>query len=288
MVMLMLRLRHMVRVARPARPLAWIAADARATLADPDRMMGGLVAMACIALFQQSFAFLKAQIPVLVPFAWDETFAAWDRALHFGRYPHEWLGAVMDSPALLSAINMAYHAWFMLMFLLFFAAAFTRRDPVGRMTFLIAMVLTWAVGGNLLATLLSSAGPVYYARLGFGDVYDPLMAALAQAGTQAWLPALDVQAMLWDGYLGRGTMKGISAMPSMHVAGTVVMTCYAFTLRRWMGWAMVAFLGVILVGSVALAWHYAIDGYAGIALALALWPLSRWLAARTVGTEAVR
>ena len=43
------------------------------------------------------------------------------------------------------------------------------------------------------------------------------------------------------------------------------------------------YAGIMLVGSVHLAWHYAIDGIAGIALALALWHVSRlvsvwWLA----------
>ena len=50
--------------------------------------------------------------------------------------------------------------------------------------------------------------------------------------------------------------------------------------KRWLGWFFVAFTAVILLGSVHLAWHYAIDGYAGVVVALAAWfvagRLARW------------
>jgi membrane-associated phospholipid phosphatase len=46
------------------------------------------------------------------------------------------------------------------------------------------------------------------------------------------------------------------------------------------GWFFMAYAAVIMLGSVHLAWHYAIDGYAGIAIAFACWwvagPISRW------------
>ena len=37
---------------------------------------------------------------------------------------------------------------------------------------------------------------------------------------------------------------------------------------------MAAFLVVILIGSVQLAWHYAVDGYAGILIAWGAWALA--------------
>jgi membrane-associated phospholipid phosphatase len=39
---------------------------------------------------------------------------------------------------------------------------------------------------------------------------------------------------------------------------------------------LAVFAAIIAVGSVLLAWHYAVDGYAGAAIALACW----WLAGR--------
>ena len=40
---------------------------------------------------------------------------------------------------------------------------------------------------------------------------------------------------------------------------------------RWLGWVLTGFAGVVLVGSVHLGWHYAVDGYVSIAGTLAIW-----------------
>ena len=45
----------------------------------------------------------------------------------------------------------------------------------------------------------------------------------------------------------------------------------AYRIHRKFGHIMLAFLICILVGSVHLAWHYAVDAYAGIIIAIILW-----------------
>ena len=114
--------------------------------------------------------------------------------------------------------------------------------------------------------------------MGFGDDFVPLLAALKEfAGTSpVW--ALDVHEMLWQGYTAGGPVSGISAMPSMHMASSTLLALYGFRHARWSGWLLTAFAALILIGSVQLAWHYAIDSYAGALLAVACW----WLAARLV------
>mgnify|MGYP003410990741 CR=1 FL=1 len=51
-------------------------------------------------------------------------------------------------------------------------------------------------------------------------------------------------------------------------------------VSRPVGLFFAAYAGVILLGSVHTGWHYAVDGYAGIALAAACWwicgPVARW------------
>jgi hypothetical protein len=61
----------------------------------------------------------------------------------------------------------------------------------------------------------------------------------------------------------------------MHVAVSVLMTLYAYRHARWAGRIFLAFTTVIMIGSVALAWHYAVDGYVGAAVALACWQIAR-------------
>ena len=249
---LILRFVYMLAVFRPAQPIPWLVQDLRRVLTDPDRMIGGLLAFTAIILFQQSFGYMKEMIPLILPFSWDMTFLAWDRALHFGTDPYLFLMPLITTPLTIGLLNFAYHFWFLIMLITPFLACFDRSNPQARMTLLIAHVLTWGIGGNLMALALSSAGPVYLDRL-------------------VWLPALEVQDLLWDGYTGKGPVAGISAMPSMHVGSTTLFACYAFTWRRWAGWLMVGFWGLILLGSVALGWHYAIDGYIGAVIALLFW-----------------
>ena len=92
--------------------------------------------------------------------------------------------------------------------------------------------------------------------------------------------ALQVQEDLWTGYANDGVLAGISAMPSMHVATSVLMALYAGTHARWAGWVMAVFALLILLGSVQLGWHYAVDGYAGALIAWGAWRIGLAVVAR--------
>ena len=60
-------------------------------------------------------------------------------------------------------------------------------------------------------------------------------------------------------------------MPSMHVAIATLLACFGWGVNRWAGAAYTAFALTIMVGSVHLGWHYAIDGYVAAAIGVALW-----------------
>ena len=60
-------------------------------------------------------------------------------------------------------------------------------------------------------------------------------------------------------------------MPSIHLAMATIFALTAFRIRRWLGWIFSGYILVMQVGSVILAWHYAVDGYIGIILACVLW-----------------
>jgi membrane-associated phospholipid phosphatase len=145
----------------------------------------------------------------------------------------------------------------------------------------MSFLLTWGFGGFLVATAFSSAGPVYYARLGLGELYAPLMAQLQAAAAVVPVWALETQEALWQGFTGaRAGSAGISAFPSMHVATA---TLFVLAARR-VGPAAFALAAAywlaIMAGSVVLGWHYAVDGYAGAALALLAWRLAGLYARR--------
>ncbi|TMV39755.1 inositol phosphorylceramide synthase, partial [Thioclava sp. BHET1] len=155
----------LLRHHRGARPIHWLAADLWSLLRDGERLAEGVLTMLMLSLFTACYGFFKGIIPALVPFSWDVSFAHLDKLLHGGVQPFTVLLPIFGNPYVLSGLNAAYQAWFLVMFMVVFIAAFATRDRAARQTFLCAFVLIWGLGGNLVATLLSSAGPCYYAQL---------------------------------------------------------------------------------------------------------------------------
>lgn len=211
---------------------------------------------------------------------------AMDRALFLGHDPWRLLQPVLGTPAVTTAFNAGYHMWFFFMFAFWLGAAFSFRAPELRLKYITACILAWAVGGAFLATVLSSAGPCFWDLLELpGRPFTELMAYLHAANEVSPVWALNVQAELWKSYQGEDALVGgISAMPSMHVASSVLFAVMGFAVSRALGWLMVAFNLVILIGSVHLGYHYVVDGIAGIAIALAAWRLAGWLVSRDRAT----
>ena len=279
MILLIWRFCQMAVLIRPDRPVHWFLDDLRDNLTDVERMASGAFRLGLMVVMVGTFAYLKSIIPSLNPFSWDPLFARMDRVVHGGHDPYALLMALTGHPLITTAINAAYHFWLFLVYFVIFLACFARQHRQAGDTLLLAMALTFIIGGNVLATVFSSAGPVYYERLGYGADFAPLMAMLRDFAGISPVWALDVQDTLWQGHVASGPVSGISAMPSMHMASSTLLAIYGFRYARWSGWLLTGFALLILVGSVQLAWHYAIDSYAGAGLAMLCW----WLAARWTG-----
>ena len=275
---------YLLLIERPARPIAAMGQWLAQSFLAGDRPGNVFHAVVTFTPLMISFVSLKRIIPIIQPFGWDKTFADWDRFLAFGYEPFELLQAFLGYPIVTSAINVIYNLWLAVMFLCLFAQAFGQRTSRLRLQFLLAFAFTWFGAGNVLAVLFSSAGPCYYGRLGFSpDIYAAQMAYLHQAASAWPVWSLAVQDMLWNSYVtGHGAVNGISAMPSVHVTSSAIMMFLGWRLNRWAGAALTLFFTVILLGSVHLAWHYAVDGIAGILLAVVFWAAAGAIAKRTI------
>ncbi|MDJ0943767.1 MAG: phosphatase PAP2 family protein [Kiloniellales bacterium] len=268
---------HVMLVKRPARLIAHLLKDYRERFLDPERLANAAVLLLILPIFFSVFTSFKVMIPLIEPFSWDPAFARWDEALHGGQAPWELLHPVLGFPPVTTAINFVYHLWFFVLYAVMFWQGFTLADPHLRMQYLLSTVLIWSLLGSLAATLLSSAGPCYYGAVtGKADPFSPLMAYLRAAAESHYVPAVAVQDMLWADYqagrlIGAG---GISAMPSLHVASSFLFVLLGWRTNRILGWATTVFFLFILIGSVHLGWHYAIDGYLAVALAWPLWLLA--------------
>jgi hypothetical protein len=277
-------------VTRPSSPTAALIADTLRVLRSPQRFINGLPVLIAMVMFNKAMLDLKPSIPALVPFAWDEAFMELDRALHLGRDPWLWLDGILGVPFLTLAINFVYCFWFLAMFTFWFWFAFQNYYTALRTRFFLTWMLTWWLGGGLMALYFSSAGPAYYAAVGLApDPFASLMAYLRQVDETYPIWALDTQDMLWRAYTVKDIpFLGISAFPSMHNATAAIIALAALRLNRGLGLALIVYGALILLGSVHLGWHYAVDGYAGILMAMLAWWLTGPIVRRWDRTAWVR
>jgi membrane-associated phospholipid phosphatase len=255
----------------------------------PVRVSNTFHAFLTNGVFFVGFMTIKKNIPVAVPFSWDQPFMELDRILHFGMLPHEILAPLFNLPIITFAMNVVYNLWFLVLTAFFFWQGFRKEDTPLRQRYLLSYLLTWAIGTCVLGTVFSSAGPCFYGFVEQGaNPYTGLMNYLAEANTIYPIWAVPTQDTLWQSHLaGFGEIEGVSAMPSMHVATTILfILCALASGKRWLVRFTIIFAITIFLGSILLGWHYAVDGYAGALIAIACWKLSGWWVARTAKAAA--
>ena len=83
--------------------------------------------------------------------------------------------------------------------------------------------------------------------------------------------------------LARPNARSLHSTPTPQGGGiAVLLAIFGWRKSHRLGFALSAFAAIILVGSVHLAWHYAVDGLAAIVIAFACWATAgamtrRWL-----------
>jgi len=266
---------------RPARPLRQLVQETRTTLATPQRVAHALPMVAGMLLFGGTFTVIKTAFPQFAPFIWDATFEQWDRWLHGGVAPWQLLQPVIGWPIVTRALDWLYDFWFYILSLIWAWQAFSQRNHRLRRQFFYSVLLSWILLGNVAAILLSSAGPCFFAKItSLADPYSPLMNYLAHVNDGQPIFAVDAQKILWNAYTHRTIIvgAGMSAMPSMHVAIAVLFPLVCWRVQRWLGFALTVYALIVLITSVHLAWHYAVDGYFGTIGMIAIW----WIVGRTL------
>ncbi len=270
----------------PRHPTIQLWRDLRQLLANRARIVSLALLFPFINLFLQAFAVFKGNIALVHPFSWDETFMRLDGWLHGGRQPWEWLYPLLQSTIATTVVNFVYNFWFFISIGVLLWAVAQRRPREEAVRFLLAFLMVWIVGGSFMALVFSSAGPVYYGRLGLSlDPFAPLMEHLRMVAQSVPVWALETQEMLWRGYQAQDVaLGGISAFPSMHNGQATLIALLAWRFGGMVRWSAVAFAVLIAIGSVWLGWHYAVDSYAGIAIAVVSWwlaaPVARWMMRR--------
>lgn len=225
-------------------------------------------------LFLGAYTWAKCSIPFAVGYGWERSWANTDRFI-FGA--DAWVLAHALLPAWLApALTFFYSVvWgFALVFSGALIGCFASRRLTA--TFYTSLMLSWLIGGILLAYLMSAAGPVF-AHLtdpALGVRFAPLRAELLRllgkddlvVTSQRYLAAgMNVKIALKGG--------GVSAMPSMHIA-TATICLLAARATRWF-WLALLFLLLTFFASVYLGYHYAIDAPVATIVAALCWFIAR-------------
>lgn len=227
-----------------------------------------------------AFINFKVIISDIVPFYLDTTLVDLDRKIHFGKLPHEWLSSIVNYPSLVGYLDFSYKLWYFVMFYLWGWAAWGASDNGWRRQFVLAFMLCWIMGGTVLALLLSSVGPCFYDVFVAGtNPYAGHMARLGVIHEMKPLLAFETQRLMAIVFLddNQAIKIGISAMPSLHNTLAVLFAIVGFKVHRNLGYILTAYAVLIFIGSVVLGWHYAVDGYAGLILAFAMWKFAALL-----------
>jgi hypothetical protein len=270
---------YIVTKIRPKRPLLLFIEHMRERFFTVERIAFALPILIVIPLFGGAFTVTKASIPSINPFSWDPFFYELDRTIHFGFSPWELIQPIVGHPFVSWAINWFYNLWFFVLSYVWVWQALSLKNPTLRLQFFYSVLLTWILLGVIAATMFSSVGPCFYGRVVPGaSPYADLMRYLYEADKQFPIWALDGQAYLWNNFTFREVKlaAGISAMPSMHIAMSFLFFLVGRATAPWIGRVFLVYLVIMLVGSVHLGWHYAIDGYASIIGVCLIW----WIAGK--------
>ena len=231
--------------------------------------------LACL-LFSTAFTFLKTSIPYIVPFWADPLFADLDKWLHFGQDPWVWTHAFASwIPA--DWVSFLYLIVWGLPAVFFpFLLALIDTDAERIKRFLVLHAFVWIGLGNILATVFSSVGPIYFDRLLGTERFSDFAGAIVASGI-AETRLGQVQVGLWKVYaeFSQTVGSGISAFPSVHNGVATLVMLYLFERARPLAPIGVIFCVSILFCSVYNGWHYALDGYVSIILVSMVWWIHR-------------
>jgi hypothetical protein len=224
----------------------------------------------CMALTYTYF-WVKVCVPLLRTDLYDPVFWKLDRLLHFGLSPSVFATALFEEGSLAGWLDRWYGLWTpsVLIMLAFFTAS---TDALLRRRFMLSCVFLWGLGCWLYVAL-PALGPIYYVSEIWNEFAGKIPAASA------------MHEALWANYqkmlAGRnGVLRefnpiyAIAAMPSLHVAAHALFAVWSWRHARPIAWIFIAATGLTFLGSLVTGWHYAVDGYVGILLAVASYRLA--------------
>ncbi len=224
-----------------------------------------------------TFRNLKSFVPFVNSHNWDTELRHIDQALWFGHDPAVVLHNLFGTGWAAHFFSGVYFVWIGLVPIsIAIALVWTRRTTAGSW-YVTAVAFDWMLGAAVYL-MVPSTGPVYTAaqRDQFADLPHTYNTDLANS---LW----DDRVAVMGDVFGSGTLQTIAAFPSLHV-GIMVTICLIVQyvgLARWIRLLAWVFLGLTVVATLYLGWHYFVDVLAGAAVG----SVTVWAAALATGNH---
>lgn len=221
--------------------------------------IGGVSAWyVCYAAFRN----LKSMAPFINDHSWDEQFARIDRALWFGHDPAQVLHDLLGTGLAAHVFSTVYFVWIALIPVsIAIALVFTRHTRAGSW-YVTAVSFDWALGAAFYI-IFPTVGPIYHGAqvqmfAGLPETYNTRLAD----------SMLDDRTAVLADRFASGTLQTIAAFPSLHVGimMTICLIVHYIGLARWIRVASWVFLGLTVLATLYLGWHFFVDVLAGAAL----------------------
>ena len=220
-----------------------------------------------------SFRNLKSFVPFVNRHLWDGVLEDVDRALWFGHDPAAVLHDLLGTGAAAHFLSFVYIAWIVFVPFSLVVALVWSRDAMAGAWYVTAIAVDWVLGVAVYF-VVPTLGPVYarpemFTGLSHTDVTG-LQATMMQERHEVLVNPFTTDAV-----------QTIAAFASLHVGMCVTMLLMAELLRlqRPLRIFLWVFLGLTVLATVYLGWHYFVDTLGGAVLGVA----GVWIAARGTG-----
>jgi hypothetical protein len=225
----------------------------------------------CYAAFRN----LKSYVPFVHEGVFDSTFRSIDRALWLGHDPANVLHSLFGTTWAAELFSAIYVIWIVLIPVTLAIALVWTRHPAAGSWFVTAVAVDWLLGVAAYFAV-PTLGPIYSAPGDFAGLRHTYATTLEE---QLWTDRVHVLANPH----GTDAVQTIAAFPSLHV-GLMVTVCLFVTLvgmARWIRVTSWVFLGLTVLSTIYLGWHFSMDAIGGAVLGGA----AVWIAALGTGNH---
>ena len=256
-----------------------IAATTQKHLLKPHNLWGLIIFNVLMPPMAWTYSNIKQAIPNHNYFSWDIILYKLDKLLLGGHSPWKILLPILDHPLIMQTLETSYLLWFIVVAVFSTYMIFLPNRQL-RQQYFINYFLCWIIGGCLMATIFSSAGPCYIDKItGISAIPTDLQVYLTKFRSLSnYLSYPMTQDFLWGIQQHSNkhvTLAGISAFPSLHVTMSLLIANTTAKINQTFGKIAYCYALIIIVSSVALGWHYLADTLGAILVLLITTPIAK-------------